>query len=366
MAVDERGSANPGANTRGAIPHTGMTALGTNLSFFIALLLLYATGVGAVATGSSGGRWIVIAHGILAFAAILLIRWKAVVIRRGWRRHRISRLVSLVLAGLVVATILAGLVSATGLVWSVNGFLILWLHIAGALVLVPPLLLHLVTRPLRLRRPRRTQPATAVVNRRAALRAGAVVGLATLGYGLAEGALRVTGAPGGHRRFTGSHPVPSADPAAMPATSWIDDPIPDIDLDAWRLAVVDPAGRREFAFADLPHDDARIRATLDSTSGWYAEHEWSGFPVSALVTPDRTIRSLYVHSVTGYWIRFPVADVGNLLLATRLAGRPLLPRHGYPMRLVAPGRRGYWWVKWVDRIELDTTPSWWQPPFPLS
>jgi DMSO/TMAO reductase YedYZ molybdopterin-dependent catalytic subunit len=355
-----------------------MTARGTNLSVLVALLLLYATGVGAVATGSSSGRWIVIAHGIVAFAAILLIRWKAVVIRRGWRRRRIGRLVSLALAGLVVATLLAGLISATGLVVSIGGFLILWLHIAGALILIPPLLVHLFTRPVRVTRPRftrprftrlrtrRSQPVSAAAGRRAALRAGAVVGLATLGYGLAEVGLRVTGAPGGHRRFTGSHPISSADPAAMPATSWIDDAIPYIDIDVWRLSVTDPAGRRELTLDDLSRDGARVRATLDCTSGWYAEHEWSGVPVSALVTPDRTTRSLYVHSVTGYWIRFPVADLGTLLLATRVSGQPLLPGHGYPLRLVAPGRRGYWWVKWVDRIQLDGTPPWWQPPFPVT
>ncbi|MBO0868766.1 MAG: molybdopterin-dependent oxidoreductase, partial [Micromonosporaceae bacterium] len=205
----------------------------------------------------------------------------------------------------------------------------------------------------------------AVVDRRAALRAGAVVGLATLGYGLDEVALRVTRAPGGHRRFTGSHPVPLADPAAMPATSWIDDPIPYIDIDRWRLTVVDPAGRREFALGDLPPDQTRVRATLDCTSGWYAEREWSGIPVGALVAADRGSRSLYVHSVTGYWIRYPVAEIGSLLLATRVADQPLLPGNGYPLRLVAPGRRGYWWVKWVDRIELDGTPPWWQPPFPI-
>jgi len=33
---------------------------------------------------------------------------------------------------------------------------------------------------------------------------------------------------------------------------------------------------------------------------------------------------------------------------------------------VAPDRRGYWWVKWVDHIELQTTPPWWQPPFPVT
>ncbi len=28
-----------------------------------------------------------------------------------------------------------------------------------------------------------------------------------------------------------------------------------------------------------------------------------------------------------------------------------------PVRLVAPDRRGYWWVKWVSTITLDELPS---------
>jgi DMSO/TMAO reductase YedYZ molybdopterin-dependent catalytic subunit len=49
-----------------------------------------------------------------------------------------------------------------------------------------------------------------------------------------------------------------------------------------------------------------------------------------------------------------------------VGGVPLTPAHGYPVRLVAPGRRGYWWVKWVDRVELSADPAWWQPPFPIT
>jgi DMSO/TMAO reductase YedYZ molybdopterin-dependent catalytic subunit len=59
-------------------------------------------------------------------------------------------------------------------------------------------------------------------------------------------------------------------------------------------------------------------------------------------------------------------DLDRLLLATRARGAPLSVGHGFPARLVAPSRRGFWWVKWVDRIELRSTPWWWQPPFPIT
>jgi len=348
----------------------GLTARASNLSVLAALLLIFATGVGAVATGSPRGRWIVIAHGLAGFALILLVPWKAMVVRRGWRRGRPARWVSLVLVILVSATTIAGLTAATGLVTAVGGFETLWWHIALALGLVPLLLFHLITRPvrivgLRLRRGSVRQTGSGL-GRRAALRLGAVAGLATTTYLAGEAILRVTGAPGAHRRFTGSHEVASRDPAAMPATMWLDDRVPTTDAGSWRLTVVDGAGRRELRLAGLSRHEQTVRAVLDCTSGWFAEHEWTGAPVSALVTPDPTARSLYVHSITGYWVRFPIDDVGGLLLATRVSGQPLRPGHGYPVRLVAPGRRGFWWVKWVDRIELDATPAWWQPPLPVT
>jgi DMSO/TMAO reductase YedYZ molybdopterin-dependent catalytic subunit len=61
----------------------------------------------------------------------------------------------------------------------------------------------------------------------------------------------------------------------------------------------------------------------------------------------------------------PVRDAGHLLLATSAAGQPLSAGHGAPVRLVAPGRRGFWWVKWVVRLDVVDEPWWLQPPFPL-
>jgi DMSO/TMAO reductase YedYZ molybdopterin-dependent catalytic subunit len=75
-------------------------------------------------------------------------------------------------------------------------------------------------------------------------------------------------------------------------------------------------------------------------------------------------RCVEVVSVTGYRRRFPIGSARHLLLATHAAGEPLSAGHGAPLRLVAPGRRGFWWVKWVTEVRVLAEPAWWQPPFP--
>jgi DMSO/TMAO reductase YedYZ molybdopterin-dependent catalytic subunit len=180
------------------------------------------------------------------------------------------------------------------------------------------------------------------------------------------GLTTLAGLPGAGRRFTGSYETGSFDADAMPSYSWLDDTTPTIDPVRWRLAVADGGSTREVTLEELSGFDTRVRATLDCTSGWYAEQDWAGVPVRALLPHPGQARSLLVRSTTGYWIRFPVRDLDHLLLATTVNGDPLRPGHGYPVRLVAPGRRGFWWVKWVDRIELSSTPWWWQPPFPVT
>jgi len=330
----------------------------TNLALLAALLLAFATGTGVVAAGSAPGRWVALAHGVVGVAVVLLIPWKTRIIRRGLRRARRSRWASLLLAALASITLLTGLGYATGLLRSAGGTRGMWLHVAAALSLAPLAIWHVLARPAR---PRKTD-----LTRRTLLRAGALTAAAAGVYLATASVVRVAGLPGAGRRFTGSYDTGSFDPPSMPNTVWLDDRTPHIDPDTWRLVVADADGERELSLGDLATFDVRLRAVLDCTGGWYATQDWVGVPVSALVRSTDDAKSLYVRSATGYGIRFPVADLDRLLLATRVGGAPLAARHGFPLRLVAPGRRGFWWVKWVERIELQPTPWWWQPPFPLT
>ena len=321
------------------------------------LLFAFGTGVAAVAIGSPDGAWVAIGHGICGLAVVLLIPWKSRVVRGGLRRARLSRWLSLLLAALALFTLIAGLGYATGLVRSIAGKPGLWVHIAVALTLVPLVLWHVWARGIR---PRRADLSRRALLRASVLAAGAV-GLYTAGAAAISG----LGLPGARRRFTGSYETASFRPEAMPSTSWLLDAVPAVDPDRWRLTVKDGQGRRELTLAELATFGTQVRATLDCTSGWYSHQDWTGVPLGTLLRRGPGTQSVYVHSVTGYWIRFPIHDLDRLLLATQMGGAPLSADHGFPVRLVAPGRRGYWWVKWVDRIEVQTTPSWWQPPFPI-
>ena len=70
--------------------------------------------------------------------------------------------------------------------------------------------------------------------------------------------------------------------------------------------------------------------------------------------------------MTGYQRGFSLKEADEYLLATHVIGEPISHGPGFPVRLAAPGKRGFEWVKWVDSIQVNDTGKWWQPPFPLT
>jgi hypothetical protein len=328
----------------------------TNLALLGLLLLAFITGVLAYGVGTPTAATVVVAvHSAAGLGLLLLVPWKAVIVRRSWPHAASTRALATGLGVLVALTVLTGLLHAIG----VAPLSMLLIHVGIAVCAAPLLLVHAWGRRQRLR------PTD--LSRRTLLKAGALVAAAASLWAAGEGALRLTGAAGADRRGTGSLERGTDDPTAMPVTQWFTDGVPEGTLAAITVVVAGRATR--MPIRDLGRGD-RARAVLDCTGGWYAAQDWAG------VRLDRLLRevaggnlpgdgSIDVVSRTGYRRRLPLRDAPVLLLATSAAGQPLSDGHGAPARLVAPGRRGFWWVKWVERIDVVDAPWWRQPPFPL-
>jgi DMSO/TMAO reductase YedYZ molybdopterin-dependent catalytic subunit len=233
----------------------------------------------------------------------------------------------------------------------VAGFNLLNWHILLGLGLTLAISIHMVARarPLRGRDTR---------GRRELLRAGALL-LGGVALWPAQQALgRGLGLP--PRRFTGSREVASYAGNAFPATSWVADAPRPIAADGWRLqiggAVRTPL---TLGYEDLGAAD-ELEALLDCTGGFYSTQVWRGVRVGRLLERAGLLENArYVSfvSVTGYRWSLPAAEAAGALLATHVGGEPISHDHGAPARLVAPGRRGFEWVKWVARIEVLTAPD---------
>jgi DMSO/TMAO reductase YedYZ molybdopterin-dependent catalytic subunit len=327
----------------------------TNLALLALLVLALVTGVASWVVARGLVRWIVIVHGIVGLGIVALAPWKSAIARRSLARHRPGRGTAIAFAFLIATSLVAAVVHVTGVVRSVGPFSPLGIHVGTAVAAIALGVVHVLQRPVR--------PHITDLSRRSLLRSGAVLGAGTAGWLALEGVLHATGARGASRRNTGSFETGSGDPADMPVTQWFNDHVQDVDPSSWRLRVSD--GSRIYSVDDLSSFGDVLPAMLDCTGGWYADQVWRGARLDRLLDPVDG-ESIVVRSITGYSRRFPRSDAPGLIVATHVGDAPLSAGHGAPARLVAPGRRGYWWVKWVMAIDVDDDPWWWQPPFPLT
>ena len=324
----------------------------TNAALLALLAAAFFTGWLAFAFGTSPARLSLIVHATSGVAILVLLPWKSMVARRGLGRPRTGRWASIAFGALVMVSIAAGLGHSTGIVLWWGPFSSMEVHVGAALMAIPLAIWHIAARRIRVR--------ATDLSRRTFLKGGLAVGVAAAAYGGTEIVVRATSLPGAARRFTGSYEAGSFDPPAMPVSSWMFDAIPNLDPNRWKLQVTG----RDWSYSELSAFDDRLTATLDCTGGFYSTQEWSGVRLDRLLGSSRG-ESIRVVSSSGYDRRFQWSEAPSLLLATRCGGDPLDPGHGFPARLVAPGRRGYWWVKWVVAIDVDDLPYWWQSPFPL-
>ena len=322
----------------------------TNDLLLVVLLLQVLTGVLGWAWPVADAALLYPLHRALGIGLIVLLGWKQAIAlaslqRRVFRRPSWDR--STVwgsVAGVALLTTLA-----LGLAWTLNliSFDLLWgyspmnVHVALGVGLLPLVGWHMLLRR------RQNGVSTPVRSRRSLLRVTGV-SLATL-----VGWQAIDRLAPAVRLATGSKPTGSFTGNAFPAEIWLFDSVPTIDASAWRLHVL----TREFSLSQLTSEHAatEFQAVLDCTSGWWSEQVWSGVSMLDVLRSaglPRAASQIAVESLTGHRIVLSPSDLEHALLATHVGGEPISAGHGYPVRLVVPGRRGYHWVKWVGRIEL--------------
>jgi DMSO/TMAO reductase YedYZ molybdopterin-dependent catalytic subunit len=328
-----------------------MTPRGTDWGLALVVALLFATGMVSLFAASPGEAWVFAAHDILAFALAGLL---VVKMRRVWRRLVTpSEWERLVKPG-VLATLFVTAALATGWVWSgggrvsLAGFTLLSWHLVLGWALTAAVAVHAFVRRRRMR-------ARDMSDRRQFLAAaGGLVGAVAL-WRVQRPLTAFLGLRSGRRRFTGSYEAASFEGNAFPSTSWVADSPRELDPGRYRLAVTGLVENPlDLALNDLQASHTLV-ATLDCTGGFYSTQRWRGTTLAALIDragPQRTAAHVRVVSHTGYRWSFDLHTARTLLLATHVGDEPLSHDHGAPVRLVAPGRRGFEWVKWVTRVEL--------------
>jgi Oxidoreductase molybdopterin binding domain len=329
----------------------------TDWSIAIAAGLAFTTGMVSLVSGHPQEWFIFALHGVAGFWLLSLLWgklrrvWPRLIHPRRWDRSTVFGLLALLL---VTSALGSGIWWVAGGEWYVAGFNLLNWHIVLGCVLTGIIAFHMFARAKRLRK-------RDVVGRRQALHLGALLlGSVALwpAQQLTEGVLNLSGA---RQRFTGSRESGSYAGNAFPTSSWVADQPRPIDAQAWRLslggAVATP---RDFSYDELVAAQDEEEATLDCTGGFYSTQRWRGTRIGRLLdlaALHKDARYVSFISVTSYRWSLPLEEARMALLATHIDEELLSHEHGFPLRLVAPGRRGFEWVKWITRIEVLTEPD---------
>ena len=165
--------------------------------------------------------------------------------------------------------------------------------------------------------------------------------------------------------------------------------IPDVDADAWSLRVEGRVARPlELSLADLRERPAHeVTATMECAGNgrallaphvvsqpWLLEAigtaRWRGVRLKEILEEaelqDDAVEVVFTGLDRGrekgveqnYQRSLELDDAlgEDVLLAYEMNGAPLLPQHGFPLRLLVPGWYGMTSVKWLTRIEVVAEP----------
>jgi len=141
---------------------------------------------------------------------------------------------------------------------------------------------------------------------------------------------------------------------------------PWVNIDLWHLEVTGLVQNRAtwrfqdlLGFSTVEQETTLMCISNGLDAGLISNAIWKGFPLRDLLdqaAPLSGAARVRLHGVDNYTdtILLEKAMEPTTLLAYEMNGVPLPDRHGYPLRVIAPGYFGEKHVKWLTRIELTT------------
>jgi DMSO/TMAO reductase YedYZ molybdopterin-dependent catalytic subunit len=168
------------------------------------------------------------------------------------------------------------------------------------------------------------------------------------------------------------------DPARLPPGQYLTEKwpvlhagsVPSTNLATWDFRVW---GQVEEPLT-LSWDDFDALPKSENVQDIHCVTRWSRFDtrfrgvhwreLAKLVRPKPTANFVIAHCEQGYTANVPLEFLEDdlALLATAADGEPLEPEHGWPLRLVIPGK--YFWksAKWLRGLELSSIdkPGFWE------
>ncbi len=140
---------------------------------------------------------------------------------------------------------------------------------------------------------------------------------------------------------------------------------PDVDASTWSIEVVDrgkPLGTIDMALLDSLAATTKEH-TLECISAREEAQKignavWTGLPLTAVfeaakIAQPKGVDTLICTGADEYTTGLHVSDLTQpIWLVWRMNGEPLPKAHGYPARLLVPGRYGMKSPKWLTRLEF--------------
>jgi DMSO/TMAO reductase YedYZ molybdopterin-dependent catalytic subunit len=146
--------------------------------------------------------------------------------------------------------------------------------------------------------------------------------------------------------------------------------VPHTELETWDLRVFGEVERE----LTLDWNELTALPSVEVTQDIHCVTRWSKFDLTfkgvawrelaPLVGQKSSARYAIAHAEQGFTSNIPISflEAEGALLAYEADGEPLAPEHGWPLRLVVPGK--YFWksAKWLRAIELSASdkPGFWE------